>query len=439
MKWIALVLAASAGLVPAGVVTTLDGRSIAGTIQLQAGGHFLVTPTNAPPERVALSNVLHADFTATTNTTRPGGHARLKPAILDEDKGALPPPWRSRDIGQVESAGGALHFDGTFTIAGGHRAQHGREDGFHFVHQHFKGDGEIISRVASVEPRDEKDRQVRAGVLMRSSLEPTAENVFMSVSGGLGTYFRQWGKATTRAVQDRRADLKPPYWVRLVREGKQFTGYQSTDGKSWRLLATGTAEMPETIFVGLALVNTRKGDELAKVTVDHVSLNAATLLGRFTPQVVLRDGTVIADPFTAIGEPSVTFSRSRKELIVLTRNVARLVFHPIGDAVEPGRTGLLLRTGDFIDGEFRGLSDGRVKISSVLFGQKSYELKNKVAAVVLQDVKPQPSAYEVRTLDGSVWPSRSLVVETEAVRIDAPLAGPARIAAVELVEITRRK
>jgi hypothetical protein len=437
MKLALLLLCMTVALASAGFVQTTDGRRLEGKVRLQSDGTLLVTRSNAPPERVLLSNLLRADFTVATNRPPQSGNTRLKPSLLDEDKGALPPPWRSLDIGETESPGSSLHSSGTFSVAGGHRARHGREDGFHFVYQPFKGDGEIIARVASIEPRDEKVRQVRAGVLMRSSLEPASESVFMSVSGGLGTYFRQWGRNTTRAVQDRRPDLKPPYWIKLVRDGNHFTGYQSTDGRSWRLLATATAEMPRMIFVGLALVNARKGSELASATLDHVSLAAATLPGRFTPQVVLRDGTVIADAFSAASDSAVSFSRDKQGLLVLTRNVARLVFQPLGEAVEPGRTGLLLRSGDFIDGEFRGLSEGRVKVSSVLFGQKSYELKNKVAAVVLRDVMPEPAAFEVRTLEGSLWRSQSLAVEQDAVRVEAPLAGAWRIAASELIEVRR--
>ncbi len=77
------------------------------------------------------------------------------------------------------------------------------------------------------------------------------------------------------------------------------------------------------------------------------------------------------------------------------------------------------------------------KISSVLFGQQSYELKNKVAAVVLRDTKPGPAAFLVRTLDGSVWRARSLVFEEKGVRVETSLTGPWRIGAAELVEIRR--
>src|SRR6185295_19485274 len=122
------------------------------------------------------------------------------------------------------------HYHGTFTVAGGHRERHGLEDGFHFVYQSFRGNGEIIARVASIEPRDQKERQARAGVLMRASLEAESVSVLMSVSGGLGTYFRKWGKATESPAQDRRTAFNPPYWVKLVREGSRFAGYQSTDG-----------------------------------------------------------------------------------------------------------------------------------------------------------------------------------------------------------------
>lgn len=436
MKLACLLLLLSGWVAMGGSVQTLDGRIIEGKVQMAGDGALVTTSLSQTVERIALSNLLVADFTAGTNSAE-GKAAQLKTATLDEDGGTLPKPWRNLDIGTVETSGSAAYLRGVFTINGGHRARRGSEDGFHFIHQPFKGDGEIIARIGSIDPRDEKERQVRAGVIMRSSLEPAADSVFMSVSGGLGTYFRQWGRTKTGAVSDRRPDLKPPYWVKLVREGSNFSGYQSTDGKTWRLLSGATVEMPPTIYVGLALFNTRKGGETATATLDHVALAATTLLGRFVPQIVLRDGTIIADPFTAVDNSKVTCSKDRKGLAIATRDVARLVFQPLGDAVELRRSGLLLRNGDFIDGELREIAEGRAKISSVLFGQQSYELKNKVAAVVLRDTKPGPAAFLVRTLDGSVWRARSLVFEEKGARVETSLTGPWRIGAAELVEIRR--
>jgi hypothetical protein len=429
----------SASLAQAGVVETLDGRSFVGQIRLAADGSLVVTSSNDPPQNIVLSNLLRADFLAPTNSVSRRGAARVNSPVADEDKGALPPPWQNRDVGELETRGNAAHYRGTFAVAAGHRTQHGPEDGFHFVFQSFQGDGEIIARVASIEPRDQKNRQPHAGLLMRADLAPESMNVLMSLSGGLGTYFRQWGKAIDRPAQDRRPDLKPPYWVRLVRLGNRFAGYQSTDGHSWRLLAEAKSEMPDRIFAGLALVNARPG-EVARATFDHVTLGATVVPGRFMPRIVLRDGTMIADPFTAMDETAVTLSKGHGGRTVLTANVARLLFQaaPDATALAPGRTGVLMSNGDFIEGEFRGLAESRVRISSVLFGQRTYDLRNKVAAVALRDLTPLNPAFEVRTQEGSEWRARAIAVEADSLRLEEPLVGTWRIAARELADIQRR-
>jgi hypothetical protein len=59
-----LSLLAFASLARAGSVTTLDGKSFQGTISFEQQGALLVTPRNAPQERVELANVLHASLLA---------------------------------------------------------------------------------------------------------------------------------------------------------------------------------------------------------------------------------------------------------------------------------------------------------------------------------------------------------------------------------------
>src|SRR6266487_4337522 len=85
----------------AGTVQTLDGSLLCGQIHLEAPDALLVTPSNAPPVRVALSNLLRADFTNPTNLPPPLS-PRLKPLAMDEERGALPEPWQNLDLGRLE-------------------------------------------------------------------------------------------------------------------------------------------------------------------------------------------------------------------------------------------------------------------------------------------------------------------------------------------------
>ena len=63
---------------------------------------------------------------------------------------------------------------------------------------------------------------------------------------------------------------------------------------------------------------------------------------------------------------------------------------------------MLLRSGDFVDGEFAGLKDGRITISSVLFGKKEFVVEEEAVAVVFHPVRKRTAAFEVHCADGSV-------------------------------------
>jgi hypothetical protein len=419
------------------VVQTLDGRSLRGAIHFDTAGELLVAPANAAPVRVALTNLLLADFTALENGNARPDNAHLTPALLDENRGALPAPWRRADIGPTKKPGAAAHYQGTFTIEAPPIARTVPGESLAFVHQPWHGDGEFIARVASLAPRDAKEHQPRAGIMLRASREPDAASVSMSLTGGRGSIFRRQSRKGEKVIDDARPDLKPPYWVKLVREGGAMTGFQSTDGRHWKLLGSSETDLPERVLVGLAVSSFRR--ERALATLDHVALRSLVPRASYTPRLVLRDGTVLADHFASMEEFSLTLSKARRSLKLRTADVARVLFQPEfeADAITAGRAGVLLSNGDFIDGEFRGIDAGWVKISSVLLGQRRYELNRKIAAVILRDVAPRSALLEVATIDGSVWRPARLAFEQGTLVLTTPLLGEWRLPADELREIRR--
>jgi hypothetical protein len=420
-----------------GVVQTLDGQNVSGRLRLDASGAIAVLPATGPALTIALSNLWRADFAGPTNSPPPLVNDRRHRAASDGNNGALPAGWQSEDIGPLVKRSAARYVRGTFAVEAQPRLRKGRGDALHFIHQTWFGDGEIVARVASLDPRDEKEKQARAGVMMRTGAEPGAANVSMSISGGLGSIFRRVSRKGEKVIDDKRPDLKPPYWVKLARESGAIAGYQSTDGKNWKLVGSSETELPPRMLVGLAVSGRRKASALA--TFDHVVIRSALPRSAFTPRIVLRDGTVIADHFATMDEFEIKFSTEKQGLKVRTANVSRLLFQPHFDAdsLTPGRTGILLSNGDFIDGEFRGIEGGQVKISSVLLGQRTYDLNRKVAAMVLRNLTPRPALFEVTTKDGSLWRPRSMTLESDGLRLDEPLAGLWRIPTSELLEIRR--
>src|SRR5688572_13643686 len=97
----------------AGKVETLDGNSFEGKIQFESGNTLVVTHRNSAAVRVPLTNLLRADFSQPTNRNSVSASPRMAQAAFDENKGALPLPWRGQDVGAVSKPGAVNHYHGT--------------------------------------------------------------------------------------------------------------------------------------------------------------------------------------------------------------------------------------------------------------------------------------------------------------------------------------
>jgi hypothetical protein len=170
--------------------------------------------------------------------------------------------------------------------------------------------------------------------------------------------------------------------------------------------------------------------------------NSATVAGPMAPAkgLLLRDGTFIAGQVQSLAEASVKFSfRGKQNLVVPMHKVARVLFRlpRRGQALESGRSGVLLSSGDFFESEIKKIDARGVKVSSVLFGLRHFDLE-EVAAVICNAVSPPPALFEVRTTDGSALVSTSLGFEGDEVTIDEPALGRMQLQPDTIVEIRRR-
>ena len=156
--------------------------------------------------------------------------------------------------------------------------------------------------------------------------------------------------------------------------------------------------------------------------------------------VVLTSGSFLAGGVQSADETRVKFPGDRKQFSVSTLNVARVVFQNVSADVASriqGRQGILMQNRDFIDGEIKAIENGKVKITSVLFGLQSYDLATKVAAVVWREVTPAAWPYQVKTQAGDVLLVGGIGIEKEAFVItDATLRG-FKVPLHQLLEMTR--
>ncbi len=163
--------------------------------------------------------------------------------------GSLPSPWADSDIGAVSSAGSATYSSGTFSVTATGADIWGTADAFHYVYQTFTGDGSITARVASLQ---QVSTWSKAGVMFRETLDANSRQAFMLVSSAKGVAM-QWRPTTGgTSLSAAGSSSAPPRWVRLVRSGTTFAGYESANGSTWTLVSSQTISMGATVFVGLA-------------------------------------------------------------------------------------------------------------------------------------------------------------------------------------------
>ena len=164
----------------------------------------------------------------------------------------LPTGWSTKDVGAVAAAGSATSVNNIFTVAGSGSDVWGTADEFRFVYQQLTGDSSIVTQVSSV---DYVDAWVKAGVMMRETLNANSKHAFMIVSPGKGLAFQRRAATGGESTHTAGGSGSSPYYVKLKRAGSTFTAYKSLDGVSWTTVGSQTITMASTIYVGLAVTS----------------------------------------------------------------------------------------------------------------------------------------------------------------------------------------
>ena len=155
--------------------------------------------------------------------------------------------------------------------------------------------------------------------------------------------------------------------------------------------------------------------------------------------VVTWDGSFLAAPLASADDTALQFGGAQKDFSLSTVNAARIIFQNLSAQraakIEPGRAGILLVNGDFVDGEFKGFERGRVKMSSVLFGLKFFDATYEVVAVFLRDPAPGAPTFRVKSSDGSVLLVKKFQMTAEGLTMDDATLRGYRVPAQELIEL----
>lgn len=184
---------------------------------------------------------------------------------------SLPAPWSGMDVGAASPAGYRNYAGATsaFTNEGAGADIEGSADAFSYIYQQVSGDVAITAKITAL---TNTNAWAKAGVMIRESLNANAGNAFLAITPSNGVSFQKrmtTGGSTTATIV---GSLAVPYWLRLKREGNNFSAFSSPDGTNWTQVGTTVPiAMNATVYVGLPVTSHSEGT-LATATFTNVSI-----------------------------------------------------------------------------------------------------------------------------------------------------------------------
>jgi regulation of enolase protein 1 (concanavalin A-like superfamily) len=406
-----------------GIVRTFDGKRYEGLVMLGDGGQVRVRTAPGVSERIELKDVLSVLF----RTPEPELAASSSPGR-----------WFGRDLGRAGVPGSARFTGGVATVRATGADIGGTADAGYFVYQLMDGDGQIVARLSSLQ---QTHRDAKAGLMIRASAEISSPCAAILARAGGDTRFQVRPKLAAPTKDTSAGAAGAPCWLRLERRGDQFTGYTSADGQNWELLASETLNLPSRVLVGLVVASHNDAAVCTavfeRVTVSAMEMAETEQSAAPAKGVLLRRGTLLSGSVDSMDSSVLHMQEPLRS--IPTAEVAQVLYKPVGSELarklRPGQTGILLSDGDFVEGEVLGIDNRRVvRLSSVLFGLRREETY-KVAAIVLHDLAPVPTQYEIRLRTGSVLYEDKITVGKEMLIVDDPVLGPMQLHGSSILEI----
>ncbi len=134
-------------------------------------------------------------------------------------------------------------------------------DEFYFAHQPVTGNGTITAAVTSLTGQAlvgsnqlapaGLEPWSKAGIILKESTAQGSAYAAMMVTGSHGARM-QWDYVNDTAGLTGSVSASAPRWLRLVRDGRTITGYDSADGTHWTLVGAATLPgLTSTVQAGL--------------------------------------------------------------------------------------------------------------------------------------------------------------------------------------------
>lgn len=185
--------------------------------------------------------------------------------------GGLPNGWKTSGIGNGWADGYYTNIlNNSFVVEGGGNGFRRTDEGHGFVYRTLKGDGSLTVRLVSTEETFDA-----VGIILRGSLASGSQQVGITL-GGTG---KRYCQTISRTSASGNTEWKTgcdftyaPVWMRIVREGRKVSTYQSRDGESWHLIKQVNISLPTTSYIGMLV----SAGETYRASFDNVTFEASS-------------------------------------------------------------------------------------------------------------------------------------------------------------------
>lgn len=177
--------------------------------------------------------------------------------------------FKHGDIGNPSIKGTVKVLKNGFDITAGGADIWGVKDEFSFIYVERTGDFDMIARIEGLSAAN---LYTKAGLMARENLTAGCRHIYFQVfsdnnprnknNGGYEFQYRQEKDHEMKAIYPGSSEGTPEFpvaypntWIRLQRINNDFTGYYSTDGKTWKVYTTFTLGLPAKIYLGLAVTS----------------------------------------------------------------------------------------------------------------------------------------------------------------------------------------
>ena len=154
-------------------------------------------------------------------------------------------------------------------------------------------------------------------------------------------------------------------------------------------------------------------------------------------------GTYIARPVIALDETKLTFEGDPEGIFLSTVNTAAVFFAPLSlgqsEELRSRKPGLMLRSGDFVEGKPLRVHEGNIEIESILFGRMTYRIGIEVVALWMKKPKIDSKQYSIGTRSGDLILSDKINVELGALVVNQVPLRNYRINQSEISSIQKGK